>query len=491
MYGTTNSEDNQSIVKVGFPAYWGSLIPSLQHTAYADAILSNQYESLVKMGHDGTIVPSIAKSWSISTDFRIFTFKIDTSKKFSDGSQLQASHIKKAWEHGMKLAPKSSNSSLVDVLYKVEGYKKDSDKVDGLVALDDETFQIRFKLPFRMALEYLTGTRVSIFLKKGDTYLGTGSYIIKNLLNKRISLRINPFSTNKPSIKQIDIEHCAPEKASNMLKTGELDIFYFAQLANIEECHDDDSIIGCFSGQETHHVTLAVNSKKGSFFENDNHRKSLSYLIHKNLKSKILPQYHRLNNMKIDPQVYLPFQSGRILEDQVKDILNLGKAGVNEMIEASQRKPIRIITSEADNWVQTLLEKEGVRFSENSGWMSTPDRVKVYYKTNSADLVVGLLGVGIGDPDGLYHALGENGAILSPMIFRKKVGDLLEEGRAIIKQDLLHNHYKKVSKAILEEVPFVHLGFAYGNIAYRKDRVSIKLKMKNRNEDGLNLFSYK
>lgn len=64
-----------------------------------------------------------------------------------------------------------------------------------------------------------------------------------------------------------------------------------------------------------------------------------------------------------------------------------------------------------------------------------------------------------GDPDGIYHALGQTGAIASKMTMRDSVTELLEQGRGIVEVEGLDTHYKKVTKAILREVPFVHLGF--------------------------------
>lgn len=481
-------EHGNRVIKIGFPAHWGTIVPSLQHTAYAEAILANQFEPLVRIGHDGTIIPAAAKSWSISSDYRVFTFKVDTSKQFSNGTNLKAHHFKNAWEHGVKLAPKSSNSSLLDILYKVEGASSKSDDIKGLVVLDEETFQIHFKKPFRMALEHLTGIRMAAHLMDDEKYVGTGPYVILETGDNELTLTANTFHNPVPSIKKAVIMRKSADKASELLNNGEIDIYYFAQLASVEECLDESSKISCWMGQETHNATLALNGKPGTFFSNKKYRQALNYLVHSKLSTKTLPKYHRINKLKIDPQFYLPFQSGRLEGSEVSSYLNLGKKWIDEMIEATHKSPIRIITSEPVHWVQEMLEKEGMKFSGKSGWLSTPDRFKVFYKTCDTDILVGGVGVALGDPDGLYHALGKNGAILSPMVYRERVGELLEEGRILLDHSKLHDHYQKVSRAILEEVPFVHIGFAYGNIAYRKDIIEVELATRNRNADGIHLF---
>ena len=45
-----------------------------------------------------------------------------------------------------------------------------------------------------------------------------------------------------------------------------------------------------------------------------------------------------------------------------------------------------MITSEETNWIQDILKAEGVEFTENSGFISTQDRVKMYYKTYEPDI---------------------------------------------------------------------------------------------------------
>ncbi len=59
------------------------------------------------------------------------------------------------------------------------------------------------------------------------------------------------------------------------------------------------------------------------------------------------------------------------------------------------------------------------------------------------------------------------------MLERKRVNDLLEDGRKILDFDKLDGHYKKVSRAVLEEVPFIHLGFLKEMVILRKDKVQV------------------
>ena len=64
-----------------FRVYWGNLIPSLQHTGYADALMSINLRPLVTSGNGGNKTIS-RKSWTVSDDFKIFTLKLIPEKGF-------------------------------------------------------------------------------------------------------------------------------------------------------------------------------------------------------------------------------------------------------------------------------------------------------------------------------------------------------------------------------------------------------------------------
>ena len=50
-------------------------------------------EGLVKIEDDGTVIPSLASSWEISGDGKIYTFKLDTSKTWHNQDSLTSSDI--------------------------------------------------------------------------------------------------------------------------------------------------------------------------------------------------------------------------------------------------------------------------------------------------------------------------------------------------------------------------------------------------------------
>ena len=473
----------KKVLKVGYPGYWNDLVPSLQHTAFADAIMYNQYEALVGEGPGGTIAPVAAKSWEISEDKKTIVFKIDTSKKFSNGEVLTAQHFKDSWEHGLSLDPKSANSSLLDAMYKTKDFEsfKKTGSLAGVKVLDNETLSVEFKKPFRMALSYLSGTRMSAFVREGEKYLGTGPYIINPDGENKIRLVRNPHSAVDASFDEVTVEVVKTDNAEEALKSGQIDLYAFAELANLKICYEKTKNVGCQSGSESRHINMKLNGMKGRFFSNPKYRKALQYLLSVELKESY-PSSEKFKT-RLDPQIYLPFQAGRIDNEEAQNIVNEGKEYVEEFLAATKKNPIFLASSRKDPWFKNWLLEKGVHLTKTSVRIPGKKVYEMNYKTFEPDLLFSHTSVSNGDPDGIYHALGKNGAISTPMVQRENVMKLLEEGRGLYDMEDIKEHYKKVSRAALEEVPFFHFGFLKTVVAYRTDRLKIKKKYKHRDDN--------
>ncbi len=93
-----------------------TLDPALGDDFDSGNILINMYEGLVAFDDKSTkIVPCLAKSWSISKDGLIYTFKLRENVKFHDGTAFNAEAVKFNYDRQMKevATPKMSYASLV------------------------------------------------------------------------------------------------------------------------------------------------------------------------------------------------------------------------------------------------------------------------------------------------------------------------------------------------------------------------------------------
>lgn len=478
---------NQTL-NIAFAGNWKTIHPGLQHTLVGDFVLGNQFEALIKLDGTGQSMPLGAKRWSVSQDYRVFRFEIDNSRKFSDGVSLTANHYKESWEKSYLLEPKSANSSLLDVLYKLEGFSdfERHKEFTGLKVIDASTLEVRFSSSFRMALEHLAGNRFAAFREVGEKFLGTGAYVIEDLQNGKLALTPNEFFP-EPAQHPIVLSSIAGADSLSKLIAGELDVVAYvvgsAVSAGELKARNNLSVI---FGQDALHRALYMNSKKNRFFANIHYRQALQYLLfeHFQKRPELIgePEFNTF-----DMQIYLPQQTGRITELEAVELISRGRPYVADFIEATKNSPLVLIETK-ENSMRTILEDIGVSFSPQSRRVDKSTIIEIIYKGEEADLIPGTFGIAAGDPDGTYHKLGRNGAIASPMTHNEVIADLLEEGRRLVEKSQVDTFYRKVSRAILFETPFVHLGFNKAITIFRNDLVKVEKNKLSRSEGDLQIF---
>ncbi len=483
-----HGRESERSITIGFPASWGDLKPALQHTIFADVILGNVYEPLARLTSRGTLRPAAARSWDVSDDRRIFTFKIDTSRRFSDGTPLSAHHFKSAWEHGLALTPKSANSSLADVLYKVVGSEafQETRILSGVKVLDAETLQVEFKTPFRMALENLAGIRYSAVLIKDGHDLGTGPFRFVSHSEDLVKLERNPHSPTRASFGFATITRVPITEASEALKSGAIDAYHdFGR--SVEPLCGDEGDIKCFAGLESAHETLSINGLPGRLFSDPKMRLALQALVYGRDFSGLSRIRKNSGSFRVEPQSFMPLQAGRLADPEAVSLAAQGAMFIPELVAATAKNPIYVMSNQSPVLVD-ILKGLGLHLAERSGYFDPKETRNVYYKTYEADILHSGFSVASGDPDGIYHLLGKEGAISSPMIQRPVVMELLEEGRKLVRLEDLPAFYQKLSRAIFSEVPYIHIGFRIAQIAYRSDRVRLNEAVKGRDDDDIILY---
>lgn len=98
---------------------FNSLDPARAFCDTCQIYLSSVYDRLVDLSEDNqTIVPLLAKEWTINDDQTEFTFKIDPAAKFSDGSAVEASDVKWTLERLKNI--KGGIAYLLDGLNSIE-----------------------------------------------------------------------------------------------------------------------------------------------------------------------------------------------------------------------------------------------------------------------------------------------------------------------------------------------------------------------------------
>lgn len=123
---TSESDLNQSVVRIGIAQDFDSLDPHHMQAAGTKEILFNVFEGLVKPTSDGNIVPAVASMVTKSDDDLVYTFTIRDNVKFHDGKAVTAKDVLYSFNRRMDGKDSAAKLASLSVIKSVEA---DANKV--------------------------------------------------------------------------------------------------------------------------------------------------------------------------------------------------------------------------------------------------------------------------------------------------------------------------------------------------------------------------
>lgn len=219
---------NTPAVAVGGPIYGGelrfmssekiaNLFPLSSADVYEQRITNQIFETLLKIDRSGfEVIPSLAESFTVSSDAKTFTVKIRKGVYFHDdacfsggsGRELTADDIKFSLEFACSGLPENTVGKLL--INKIKGAKSyhaatkhsiDGKEVSGIKVVDNETVKIMLEESFTGFDKILTHSNLGVFPKEayeeyGDKIqkhpVGTGAFCLSSWNEKGIELVRNP-----------------------------------------------------------------------------------------------------------------------------------------------------------------------------------------------------------------------------------------------------------------------------------------------------------
>ena len=198
------------------------------------------FNGLVEMDKELNVVPSVAKSWKISENGKLYTFIINTSVEFHPHPSLEKRNVTAYdFEYSFNRLLDPKNASPGRWIF---------DKVDNFEAKNDSIFQIKLKNPFNAFLGLLTMKYCSVVPKNvvefyDDDFrsnpIGTGPFKFKRWEeNIKLVLRKNENYFQKDSIgNQLPYLEAVsitffPEKQSEFLQLVKGEIDFISGLDN-------------------------------------------------------------------------------------------------------------------------------------------------------------------------------------------------------------------------------------------------------------------
>jgi oligopeptide transport system substrate-binding protein len=245
-------------------------------------LLRDLSEGLVIHNAKGEVVPGVAESWTVSTDGKLYTFKLRSNAKWSNGDPVKAQDFVFSLQ---RILNPETGAKYANILYPLKNAEKinkgQGPKLEdlGVKAIDERTLEITLERSTPYFLELLTHqtglpvhpASVAKYGKdfvKPENWVSNGAYVLREFVpNSHIKMTKNPNFHDAANVK-IDtvIYYPTPDlaAAARRFQAGEL---HFTtdipadQVKYLKEKLGDQVSIAPYLGT----FYLAVNTTKAPF----------------------------------------------------------------------------------------------------------------------------------------------------------------------------------------------------------------------------------
>jgi oligopeptide transport system substrate-binding protein len=203
-------------------------------------LLRDLSEGLVIHNARGEVVSGVAESWTVSTDGKVYTFKLRSNAKWSNGDRVKAQDFVFSLQ---RILNPETGAKYANILYPLKNAEKINKGQDpkledlGVKAIDERTLEITLERPTPYFLELLTHqtclpvhpASVAKYGKdfvKPEYWVSNGAYVLNEFVpNSHIKLTKNPNFHDAANVK-IDtvIYYPTPDlaAAARRFQAGEL-----------------------------------------------------------------------------------------------------------------------------------------------------------------------------------------------------------------------------------------------------------------------------
>lgn len=258
--GSGSSPGGDQKLSIGLVAEPASLdFTTTDGAAIPQALLGNVYETLVKQDDSGKIVPSLAKSWTVSPDRKTYTFDLVDNAKFTNGKQFTASdavfsinRVKTAWTISLKAA---------------------MDVVASAKALSPTQLQVTLAKPSNDWLFRMTTRIGAMFSESGVSALatdpvGTGPFKFSkwNRGDSIVMVRNDDYWGSKPFFQQITLKYFKDATAlNNALLTSTINVIGTVQAPEALSQFTSNDKYQVIEGTTNGEVLLSFNNSRPVF----------------------------------------------------------------------------------------------------------------------------------------------------------------------------------------------------------------------------------
>ena len=243
--------------------------------AIDQVLYSNVFEGLTRFASDGSIIPGLAKSWTVSSDGLTYLFELNQGVTFHDGSFMDANDVKFSLDRINAEDSANAQKKLYEAISSVDVV--DSHKVK--ITLSKPNGNLLFNLAWGDAVIVAKETIENIKQKP----IGTGAFIFDSWTQgDRIELKKNDvyWGENAKLDKVIFKFISDPSAAFAAVMAEDVDVFRgFPSPENLVQ-FEADSRFKVLKGSTEGETILSTNNKMEPF-NNLKVRKALAHAINR------------------------------------------------------------------------------------------------------------------------------------------------------------------------------------------------------------------
>ena len=248
-------------ITVGLQLEPPHLDPTSAAAGAIDQVLyTNVFEGLTRFAEDGSIVPGLARSWTISPDGRTYTFTLQGGVRFHDGTAMDALDVKFSLDRARAEDSTNAQKALFAGIESVEATSPGT----VLVKLKEANGQFLFNMAWGDAVivaeESIGAARTAP--------IGTGPFTMERWQKgDRIILSRNPdYWGERPALAEIVFRFVAdPNAAHAALLAGDIDAFPNYPAPETLAAFEADPRFRVVSGSTEGETILAINNGVAPF----------------------------------------------------------------------------------------------------------------------------------------------------------------------------------------------------------------------------------
>jgi oligopeptide transport system substrate-binding protein len=361
----------QQEVKLYLQAEPLSLDPRIGGDRQSQTVIRELFEGLTRIGKDGRVELALAKSLSVSSDGRLYTFRLHPSK-WSNGMELTAEDFVWAWKSALDPSFPSKHYYGFFPIKNAKAARKEECSLDdvGVKAIDPHTLEVTLEVPALYFLELLSNPLFSPICKdhveRSTTwaqkthphFVSNGPFLIKERLSRsHILLERNPLYWHPEKARSERLSFAIiddPQTAYDCFQSGKLD-WYGDPFGNMSLPHVD----------ALERQGLLIKKQTGAAFW-INCRTDVPHLSSPKIRKAIASAIHRkeicdtLLNNSASPAFSLLPQSMTLLqtppfEEDPESARRLFAEGLHDLGYTKESYPPIVITHWSDPTIKAIV----------------------------------------------------------------------------------------------------------------------------------------